>query len=55
MVSKLVNCNKCNLDCAPVYSTSLSPNIAKYICRSCALKTMEKDNDRRPNEIEETD
>ena len=55
MVLKLVKCNKCKLDCAPVYSSSLSPNIAKYICRSCALKIMEKYDDRRLNEIETTD
>ncbi len=50
----MINCKKCNVKCAPVY-TLLSPNNKSFVCRECALLTMKGYYDRRPNEIEETD
>jgi transcription initiation factor TFIIIB Brf1 subunit/transcription initiation factor TFIIB len=53
-VLKLSNCKKCNIECIPVYRL-VSPTTNKYVCRDCALITMEDYYDRRPDEIEESD
>ena len=55
MASKLVNCNKCNNKCIPVYFLKVSSQSLCYVCRECALEIMKEYYDRRPDEIKETD
>ena len=56
MVSKLVNCKKCNIKCPPIYE--LKPfysHLSQFICRECTLEITKEYYDRRPDETEKTD
>lgn len=50
----VINCKKCNTKCFPIYEVSPLYSLC-YICRGCALLILEKNNDRRLNEIKKTD
>tara|TARA_R100000234_G_scaffold119980_1_gene104660 strand:+ start:1177 stop:1383 length:207 start_codon:yes stop_codon:yes gene_type:complete len=52
----LINCNKCNIKCFPIYDNSPYGSPKSYfVCRDCALKIMEGYYDKRTSETKDSD